>query len=74
MKKQLDRINRIERPSAESILPARRPLQFGSYDLKKRNDPPAKIGADTREVLESLGYDESKINELAANKIVAIGD
>jgi crotonobetainyl-CoA:carnitine CoA-transferase CaiB-like acyl-CoA transferase len=45
---------------------------LGSYDLKKRNDPPAKIGADTRQVLASLGYDEEQIKELAENKIVAV--
>ena len=49
----------------------RLPLQLGTYDLKKRNDPPAKIGADTRQVLASLGYDEDQIKKLAENKIVA---
>jgi hypothetical protein len=41
--------------------------------FKKRNDPPAAIGADTRKVLELIGYDESKISDQAQNKIVAIG-
>ena len=62
-----------EFPGGEKTKMPRLPLQFGSYDLKKRNDPPAAIGADTREVLESLGYDESKISELAQKNIVAIG-
>jgi crotonobetainyl-CoA:carnitine CoA-transferase CaiB-like acyl-CoA transferase len=62
-----------EFPGGEKTKMPRIPLQFGSYDFKKRNDPPAAIGADTRKVLESLGYDESKISELAQNKIVAIG-
>ena len=62
-----------EFPGGEKTKMPRIPLQFGSYDFKKRNDPPATIGADTREVLESLGYDESKISELAENKIVAVG-
>jgi crotonobetainyl-CoA:carnitine CoA-transferase CaiB-like acyl-CoA transferase len=61
-------------PGGENTKMPRIPLQFGSYDLKKRNDPPATIGADTRTVLESLGYDENKISELAQKKIVAIGD
>ena len=60
-------------PDGQKTKVPRIPLQFGSYDLKKRNDPPATIGADTRTVLESLGYDENKINELAQKKIVAIG-
>jgi crotonobetainyl-CoA:carnitine CoA-transferase CaiB-like acyl-CoA transferase len=62
-----------EFPGGEKTKMPRLPLQFGSYDLKKRYDPPAAIGADTREVLESLGYDEIKINELAQKNIVAIG-
>jgi crotonobetainyl-CoA:carnitine CoA-transferase CaiB-like acyl-CoA transferase len=61
-------------PGGEKTKMPRIPLQFGSYDLKKRNDPPAAIGVDTREVLESLGYDERKISELVQKKIVAIGD
>ena len=61
-------------PNGEKSKMPRLPLQFGSYDLKKRNDPPAAIGANTREMLESLGYDEDKIRQLAEKKIVAIGD
>jgi crotonobetainyl-CoA:carnitine CoA-transferase CaiB-like acyl-CoA transferase len=59
-------------PGGEKTKMPRIPLQLGSYDLKKRNDPPAKIGADTSQVLQSLGYDEHQIGELAKNKIVAI--
>ena len=59
-------------PGGEKTKMPRIPLQLGSYDLKKRNDPPAKIGADTRQVLASLGYDEEQIKELAENKIVAV--
>ncbi len=63
-----------EFPGGQKTKMPRIPLQFGSYDLKKRKDPPAAIGADTREVLESLGYDENKISELAQKKIIAMGD
>ncbi len=62
-----------EFPGGEKTKMPRLPLQFGSYDLKKRNDPPAAIGADTCEVLKSLGYDDDKISELAQKKIIAIG-
>ncbi|MGD8292177.1 MAG: CaiB/BaiF CoA-transferase family protein [Desulfobacterales bacterium] len=62
-----------EFPGGEKTKMPRLPLQFGSYDLKKRNDPPAAIGADTREVLESLGYDDDKISELVQKKIIAVG-
>jgi crotonobetainyl-CoA:carnitine CoA-transferase CaiB-like acyl-CoA transferase len=51
----------------------RLPLQFGSYDLKKRSDPPAKIGADTREIMTSVGYDDETIDSLASRDIVALG-
>ena len=62
-----------EFPGGEKTKMPRIPLQFGSYDLKKRNDPPAAIGADTREVLESLGYDERKISELAKKRLLLLG-
>jgi crotonobetainyl-CoA:carnitine CoA-transferase CaiB-like acyl-CoA transferase len=62
-----------EFPNGEKTKMPRIPLQFGSYDLNKRKDPPATIGADTREVLTALGYDEKNINELAQRKIVAVG-
>jgi crotonobetainyl-CoA:carnitine CoA-transferase CaiB-like acyl-CoA transferase len=62
-----------EFPGGQKTKMPRLPLQFGSYDLKKRNDPPAAIGADTRKVLASLGYDDGKISELAQKKIIAIG-
>ena len=61
-------------PAGEKTKMPRLPLQFGSCDLKKRNDPPAAIGSDTREILASLGYDDNKINELLAKNVVATGD
>lgn len=61
-------------PTGEKVKMPRLPLQFGSYDLKKRSDPPAAIGADTREVLASIGYDAETINTLGSKKIVALGD
>lgn len=61
-------------PDGKTAKMPRLPLQFGSYDLKKRSDPPAKIGADTREILASMGYDEEAINTLASKNIVALGE
>ena len=61
-------------PGGQSAKMPRLPLQFGSYDLKKRSDPPAKIGQDTKEILTSMGYDEETINGLASQNIVALGD
>lgn len=63
-----------EFPNGQKTKMPRIPLQFGSYDFKKRSDPPAVIGADTRELLESLGYDETRIGQLAGNKIITLGD
>jgi crotonobetainyl-CoA:carnitine CoA-transferase CaiB-like acyl-CoA transferase len=61
-------------PNGQKTKMPRMPLQFGSYDLNKRNDPPAAIGADTRELLESLGYDETRIGQLAEKDIITLGD
>ena len=61
-------------PDGQKTKMPRLPLQFGSYNLKKRNDPPAAIGADTRELLESLGYNEAEISRMAEKKIVTLGD
>ncbi len=61
-------------PNGQKTKMPRMPLQFGSYDLNKRKDPPAAIGADTRDLLDSLGYDETKIGQLAENKIITLGD
>ncbi len=60
-------------PSGEKCKMPRLPVQIGSYDFGKRSDPPAAIGADTREVLESIGYNSDEIRELAEKKIIAVG-
>jgi crotonobetainyl-CoA:carnitine CoA-transferase CaiB-like acyl-CoA transferase len=66
-------------PLLETTLPSgvktkmpRLPLQIGAYDLRKRTDPPAKIGADTRPLLEALGYDPQAIQRLAAKNVIAV--
>lgn len=61
-------------PNGEKTKMPRLPLQFGSYDLNKRSDPPALIGADTREVLTSMGINPETIKSLEAKKIVVLGD
>jgi crotonobetainyl-CoA:carnitine CoA-transferase CaiB-like acyl-CoA transferase len=58
-------------PSGEKTKMPRLPVQIGSYDLGKRSDPPAAIGAHTREVLESIGYNSELIRDLADKKIIA---
>lgn len=61
-------------PSGEKTKMPRLPVRIGNYDLGKRTDPPKAIGAHTREVLESIGYDQKKIRELASKKIITLGD
>ena len=58
-------------PTGEKTKMPRLPVQIGSYDLGKRSDPPAAIGAHTREILESIGYSSELIRELADKKIIA---
>ncbi|CAB1066077.1 CaiB/BaiF family protein [Olavius sp. associated proteobacterium Delta 1] len=58
-------------PSGEKTKMPRLPVQIGSYDFGKRSDPPAAIGAHTREVLESIGYSSELIRDLADKKIIA---
>lgn len=58
-------------PSGEKTKMPRLPVQIGNYDLAKRSDPPAAIGAHTREVLESIGYSSGLIRDLADKKIIA---
>jgi crotonobetainyl-CoA:carnitine CoA-transferase CaiB-like acyl-CoA transferase len=60
-------------PSGEKTKMPRLPIQIGSYDFGKRSDPPAAIGAHTRQVLESIGYNSDEIRELAAKKIITVG-
>ncbi|MDI7260576.1 MAG: CaiB/BaiF CoA-transferase family protein [Thermodesulfobacteriota bacterium] len=61
-------------PSGVKTKMPRLPFQVGDYDFKKRNDPPAVIGANTSEILNSIGYTSGLINELAEKKVIAVGD
>jgi crotonobetainyl-CoA:carnitine CoA-transferase CaiB-like acyl-CoA transferase len=49
----------------------RLPLQVGRYDFKKRTDPPAAIGADTRSILAALGYTDAEVRALVEKQIIA---
>ncbi len=59
-------------PSGAVAKMPRLPLQMGAYEFGKRSDPPAKIGADTAEILKSFGYTEEEIRVLAEKKIVVL--
>lgn len=61
-------------PSGVKTKMPRLPLQIGTHQLIKRSDPPAAIGANTREILAALGYSDADIDALADRKVVALGD
>ncbi len=48
----------------------RLPVKIGDYDFKLRNDPPAAIGENSKEVLTSAGYTEEEIKELKENNVI----
>jgi len=58
------------KPDFTVALPAL-PLEMGGERLPKRSDPPA-IGEHTRAILESLGYPDSEIKRLVAERVVAV--
>jgi crotonobetainyl-CoA:carnitine CoA-transferase CaiB-like acyl-CoA transferase len=59
-------------PSGVRTKMPRLPLQVGRYDFKKRSDPPAAIGADTRSILAALGYTDAEIGALVEKQIIAV--
>ena len=61
-------------PSGVTTKMPRLPLQIGDHQLIKRSDPPAAIGANTREVLTSIGYSDETIDALAEKGTIAVGD
>ncbi len=74
-------LNQGQGPLLETTFPSgvktkmpRLPLQIGNHKLIKRSDPPAAIGADTRELLSGLGYSDEAIDALADRNIIAVGD
>ncbi len=46
------------------------PLEFGESDFNLRSNPPEKIGLNTIEVLENLGFETNEIEKLKDNKII----
>jgi len=57
---------------AHAALPAV-PVEMGGWVPEKYRDPP-QLGADTRTVLEGLGYDAARIAELAERGVVNTGE
>jgi crotonobetainyl-CoA:carnitine CoA-transferase CaiB-like acyl-CoA transferase len=61
-------------PDGEKTKMPRIPIQIGDFDFGKRSDPPAKIGANSREILNMIGLQDTAIDELAEKGIIAMGD
>jgi len=60
-------------PNGKETKMPRLPIQIGEFDFGKRSDPPAKIGVDSFEILESLGFEKRAINALIKKGIIATG-
>jgi crotonobetainyl-CoA:carnitine CoA-transferase CaiB-like acyl-CoA transferase len=60
-------------PNGEKTKMPRLPIQIGSYNFGKRNDPPATAGLDSREILKSIGMTDSEIDNLVNRNVVGIG-
>lgn len=61
-------------PNGENAKMPRIPIQIGQFDFGKRSDPPAEIGANSREILADLGFETQAIEELIEKGIIAAGD
>jgi len=57
----------------KSKLP-RLPVQIGDYEFIKRNDPAAKIGEHTKEILKSFGYRDDEIQSLIDDGAIRADD
>ena len=60
-------------PNGEKTKMPRLPIEIGSYDFGKRNDPPATVGLDSREILKSIGMTDSEIDDLVNRNVVGTG-
>jgi crotonobetainyl-CoA:carnitine CoA-transferase CaiB-like acyl-CoA transferase len=49
-------------PNGKETKMPRLPIQIGEFDFGIRSDPPAKIGVDSCEILESLGFGKRAID------------
>ncbi len=48
----------------------RLPVKIGDYDFNLRNDPPAAIGENSKEVLTAAGYTEEEIEVLKEKNVI----
>ena len=60
---------KVDHPFEHALSLIRNPITFSGTPVKEYRAPPL-LGADTKEVLATIGYDEAKVEALKAQKIV----
>jgi crotonobetainyl-CoA:carnitine CoA-transferase CaiB-like acyl-CoA transferase len=60
---------KVEHPFEHALSLIRNPITFSGTPVKEYRAPPL-LGADTKEVLATIGYDEAKVEALKQQKIV----
>jgi crotonobetainyl-CoA:carnitine CoA-transferase CaiB-like acyl-CoA transferase len=60
---------KVDHPFEHALSLIRNPLTFSGTPVKEYRAPPL-LGADTKEVLATLGYDEAKVDALKARKAI----
>lgn len=57
-------------PDGQQVMGAALPIEFDGHKVGKRLDP-QPVGAQTRDILRSLGLDEARIEQLARENVIA---
>ena len=60
---------KVKHPFEPELSMIRNPLTFSGTPIKDYRAPPL-LGADTKDVLATIGYDEAKLEKLKQQKIV----
>src|SRR3978361_284420 len=60
---------KVEHPFEPELAMIRNPLTFSGTPIKDYKAPPL-LGADTKEVLATIGYDDAKVEAVKKQKIV----
>jgi crotonobetainyl-CoA:carnitine CoA-transferase CaiB-like acyl-CoA transferase len=60
---------KVEHPFEPALSLIRNAITFSGTPVKEYRAPPL-LGADTREVLATIGYDEARLDDLKKQKII----
>ena len=60
---------KVDHPFEHALSLIRNPLTFSGTPIKEYRAPPL-LGADTKDVLASIGYDDNKVDTLKKQGIV----